>query len=226
VNRRIVIKTSLICFGIFLLLASAAVWLFSSKLSGSKYTFEDVIVADTKIEKGTIITELMLTEKSIPAEAKTKFMTGDKEKVVGTKAGEIIEAGDSIRTYSLLEKDKWFNDDERITVLPMEVEERMANLITRNSLIDIKTVSKEGRSLPKIVLSKVLVDDVIDENGISLGGTGVNKKAYAKLILSREQRDRLFAAKETGRLIYELYCNDVQKEPPEEYKLPNEFLIK
>lgn len=225
-NRRIIIKTSLICFGIFMLLASAAVWFYVSKLSVSRYTFENVIVADSRIEKGTTITELMLARKSIPTEAKTRYMTGDMDRVVGTRATETIETGDFIRTYGLLEKDKWFSDDERITVLPMEVEERMANLITRNSLIDIKTVPKEGRSLPKVVLSKVLVDDVIDENGLSLGETGVNKKAYAKLVLTREQRERLFAARETGKLIYELYCNDGQKEPSEEYKIPNEFLIK
>jgi len=209
-----------------MLLASAAAWLFINKLYDSRYTFEDVIVANTQIEKGTIITELMLAKKSIPKETKTRFMTGDLSEVIGTKAGATTEEGDFIRTYTLQEKEKWFDEDQRITVLPMEVEERMANLITRNSFIDIKTVPKEGRSLPKIVLSKIRIDDVIDENGVSLGTTGVNKKAYAKLFLSREQRDRLFAAKETGRLIYELYCDDGQREPPEEYRIPSEFLLK
>jgi len=222
-NKRIIIKTALICFGIFTLLASLCVWIVSSNVALAREESSEVIVAGVKIEKGTVISKSMLTLKSIPIDAKNKFMIDKAEDIIGTRASTTIEAGDFIRDYSLLKKGSWYTDDDRITVLPMEVEERMANLIVKNSYIDIKVVPKTGKSLPKSVLSKVLVSDVIDENGVSLGDTGVNKKAYVKLILSKDQRNRLYAAKEIGKLIYELYCDEGQKQPDEEFAIPEEF---
>ena len=224
VNKRLIIKTSLICFGVFMFLASLGAWLLVGKIVNAKDITVDVIVAGVKIEKGIIITEKMLTKKSIPIDSKNNFMVEQAKDIIGTKANITTEAGDYIRIYSLVNKENWFKEDDRITVLPMEVEERMANLIIKNSYIDIKMVPKTVKSLPISVLSKVRVDDVIDENGVSLGGTGVNKKAYVKVVLSKEQRDRLFTAREMGRLIYELYCDEGQKKPEEEFKIPHEFL--
>jgi Flp pilus assembly protein CpaB len=219
----LIIKTSFICFGIFILVASLCAWLIGANVALAREETAEVVLAGIRIESGSVITKGMLATKSIPLESKNKYMVERIEDVVGKKAGATIEAGDFIRDYAIMGRDNWYKEDDRITVLPMEVDERMANLIVRNSYIDIKTVPKVGKSLPKSVLSKVLVSDVIDENGVSLGENGVNKKAYVKVILSKDQRNRLYAARETGKLIYELYCDNSQKQPEEEFVIPLEF---
>lgn len=224
-NKRLIVKTVLICSGIFILLTSLLLWVIQSNVALAGEGTTEVVTAAVRIEKGTVITESMVVKKGIPADAKNSFMVSDINEVIGTKASDTTESGDYIRKYSLVKKEDWFKDDDRITVLPMEVEERMANLIRKNSYIDIKMIPKAGKKLPVSVLTKILVYDVIDENGVSLGETGVNKKAYVKVILSGKQRDRLYAAKETGRLIYELYCNDDQKQPEEVFEVPKEFYI-
>jgi len=74
------------------------------------------------------------------------------------------------------------------------------------------------------VLSKVFVEDILDENGLSLGENIGSKKAYAQVVLDNVQRDRVYVASQYGRLLYELYCDSTQKPPTEDFLIPTDEL--
>ena len=151
-------------------------------------------------------------------------MITDASGGVGKKALSRINAGDYIVGYNLLSKDNWFTDDEKIIILPMDIEGRLANLIKKGSLIDIKVVLSKTLSIPETVLSRVTVEDILDENGLSLGDSIGSKKAYTKVVLNSEQRDKVYVASQLGKLIYELYCDSTQKPATEEFHIPPEYL--
>lgn len=219
-NKRVVIKTVFICFGIFLLLCSAAVWSFMGRYELDTEKKYRVLVAKMPIEPGMVIDEGMLDFKTIKESAFNSYMVISRSGVEGMKSLVHISPGDYIRDYTLLPKEKWFKEDDRIIVLPMEVEERLANLIKKDTYIDIKLVHKDLKLVPQLVLTKVKVQDVLDESGVSLGESGANKKAYACLILDEIQRNRLYTARELGSLIFELYCDAAQEPPDEEFQMP------
>ena len=109
-------------------------------------------------------------------------------------------------------------------ILPMDVEGRLANLIKKSSLIDIKVELKDTKAPPQTVLSRVFVEDILDENGLSLGENIGSKKAYAKVVLNNTQRDRLYVATLYGKLLYELYCDNTQKPSEEDFTIPPDVL--
>jgi hypothetical protein len=105
----------------------------------------------------------------------------------------------------------------------MDVEGRLANLIQKGSLIDIKVALEDRKAPPQTVLSKVFVEDILDENGLSLGENIGSRKAYAKVVLDNTQRDRLYVAAQYGKLLYELYCNGAQEPAEENFTIPSEI---
>lgn len=223
-NKRIIIKTALICFGVFLLISAVLIWIFSEKFEIDREKRIQVVVAKMPIQQGTVINREMIGIKTIRESSFNSHMLTDAGEVIGTKAAAQIGQEDYIRTYVLLSKDKWYKEDERIIVLPMEVEERLANLIRKGSYIDIKLAPKEVKAVPKLVLSRVRVEDVLDENGVSLGSNGAAKKAYARVVLDNRQRDRIYVAREMGKLIFELYCDTTQGSAEEEFQIPEGYM--
>ena len=101
----------------------------------------------------------------------------------------------------------------------------LANLINKGSLIDIKVKFKNSKASPQTVLSRIIVEDILDENGLSLGENIGSKKAYAKVVLDKAQRDRVYVASQYGVLIYELYCDNTQRSSVEDFKIPPEGTI-
>ena len=75
-------------------------------------------------------------------------------------------------------------------------------------------------------MSRVFVEDILDENGLSLGENIGSKKAYAQVVLDNAQRDRVYVASQYGRLLYELYCDTTQKPPEEDFIIPTDDLDK
>ena len=59
-NKRIIIKTTLICIGIFLILSSAGIYFFSTKYELDTERKYQVIFAEADIPVGSIITENMV----------------------------------------------------------------------------------------------------------------------------------------------------------------------
>lgn len=55
--------------------------------------------------------------------------------------------------------------------IPVDMEDRLANLINKGSIIDIKVLPIEQKGFLKLVLSKIRVSDMLDENGLSSGMT-------------------------------------------------------
>ena len=108
----------------------------------------------------------------------------------------------------------------------MDVEGRLANLIRKSSLIDIRVLFKDRKVAPQTVLSRVFVEDILDENGLSLEENIGSKKAFAKVVLNQAQRDRLYVAAQCGQLIYELYCDTTQKPSIENFVILKEENVK
>ena len=131
---------------------------------------------------------------------------------MGKKAITNIQRNDYIRTNVLIAKKDWFKDNERIIILPTSVEERLANLIKKGSYIDIR-LKKESSDIVETILYKVRVEDVLDETGTSVDSkSGINSRTtYMELVLDIDERQKLYTAKMAGKLIYELYCDEMQK---------------
>jgi Flp pilus assembly protein CpaB len=211
-GKRLVIKTALICFGIFLILNSIVlVYIFKEyplDLEGRV----SVVVAAVDISEGTIIEEKHLKIKEIQNSASNSLLCTDIVQVIGKKANVDIKRSDYVRTTTLIDKKSWFKDDERIIILPMNIEERLANLIQKGSYIDIR-LKKEASEIIDTILYKVRVEDVLDEAGTSLDSKSAmnSKTIYMKLVLDREDRQKIYTATSSGKLIYELYCDEMQK---------------
>jgi|LSQX01.2.fsa_nt_gb Flp pilus assembly protein CpaB len=222
-NKRIIIKTTLICIGIFLILSSAGIYFFSTKYELDKEEKHQVVIAAADISVGSIITENMVTEKTIKESGLTPHMLQNSEQVVGMKVLSPILKGDYIPQYNLLPSDKWHKDDDRTIILTVDMEERLANLIKKGSVIDIKVLPEERKALPKLVLSRIMVSDVLDENGLSSGDAIGNRKGYIVVVLDNQQRNRIYAAIQYGKLMYELYCDLTQPKEIEDFVITKEF---
>lgn len=221
-NRRIILKTVLICLGIFLILSSAGIYLLSNKYELDTEKKYQVMIAAANIPTGAVITKEMVAVRTIKESGYNPHMAQSPGQVVGMKALAPILNGDYIPEYNLLPQDKWYKDEDRVIILPMDVEGRLANLIKKGSLIDIRVEFKDSKAPPQTVLSRIFVEDILDENGLSLGENMGSKKAYAKVVLNKVQRDRIYVASQYGALIYELYCDSIQKPSTEDFKIPPE----
>jgi hypothetical protein len=60
-----------------------------------------------------------------------------------------------------------------------------------------------------------------DQHRLEIG----SKKAYAKVVLDKAQRDRIYVALQYGTLIYELYCDNTQHPLIEDFKIPQENAV-
>lgn len=219
-NKRIILKTVLVCLGTFLILASAGIYFFSSKYELDTDKKYRVIIAAADIPMGGVITSEMVTYRTIKESGYNPHMVQSPGQVVGMRALSPIMKGDYIPEYDLLPPNKWYKDDDRTIILPMDVEGRLANLIKKGSLLDIKVELKDSKASPQTVLSRVFVEDILDENGLSLGENIGSKKAYAEVVLDKQQRDRVYVASQYGTLIYELYCDNTQKPSIEDFIVP------
>ncbi len=208
-GKRIIIKTTLICFGIFLIICTVVFSYVLKKYPLDLEKHVGVVVAAIDIDEGTIIEDRHIKKKLIQQSASNNLMLSEASLVVGQKAARKISGNDYIRSGDLIKKDSWYEEDDRIIILPVSIEERLANLIRRGSYVDIK-LKKELVHEIETILSKVKVEDVLDESGNSLDSiNGVNSRtAYMKLILNESERRKIYHASDSGKLIYELYCNE------------------
>lgn len=109
-NKRIIIKTTLICIGIFFILSSAGIYFFSAKYELDTEKKYQVIVAEADIPAGSVITENMVSYKTIKESGLTSHMLQNSEQVVGMKVLSSILKGDYIPQYNLLPSDKWHKE--------------------------------------------------------------------------------------------------------------------
>lgn len=223
-NKRIILKTIIICVGVFLILSSFGVYYLFHNYEFEKEAKVEVLVASTDIEEGMVVNESMAALITIRESALNNYMVGDLKGVAGKKALKEIAQGDYITSYDLLPQDKWYKDEDKIIVIPMDLEARLANLIKKGSLVDIKVAYTDIKSVPQVVLPKVRIDDILDENGAATDDTIGGKKAYGKFVLNDLQRDKIYIASQLGKLIFELYCDSTQKPTQEEFQIPNEYL--
>ncbi len=208
-GKRIIIKTILICTGIFLILnAIILAYIFKTyPLDLEKYV--PAVVAAVDIESGTILEPRHVRERLIKESALNSAMETELDSVLGKKTVGRISSNDYLRGSDLVDKKSWYAKDERIIILPVSMEERLANLIRKGSLIDIR-LKKESGGVIETVLNKIIVVDMLDENGNSIDSkVGMNSRiAYMELILNEEKRHKVYASLAEGKLIYELYCNE------------------
>ena len=219
-GRKLVLKTILICLGIFTILSAAAWFYIFSIYKIDTEQSTTVLVAATDIKANTILNESLFSKKTIKISASSESMLTDIIECQGSKTIGQINKGDYIYKYNLIPKNKIYTDDIRAIVLQATIEERLANLIHGGSLIDIIVTLNNSTEPPQVVLSKVRVDAVFDESGINAEGNEIgSKKAFLKLLLNKPQRERIYSAKANGTLAYELYCDETQKPSREGYKI-------
>lgn len=211
-SKRLIIKTVLICLGLFLILDSAIFAYVFTKYPINTEKTVAVIVATTNIKEGTVIEESFLRKKQVYASSVSSSVETEMGNVAGKKALTNIHRDDYIRVHDLLERKDWYKDDERIIILPVSMEERLANLIRKGSYVDIR-LQRDTGEVTEDVLYKIQVKDVLDDAGIALDSkSAVNSKtAYLKLVLGKNDREKIYSASRSGKLIYELYCDSTQK---------------
>ena len=211
-SKRLIIKTTLICFGIFLILNTLIFTFFLKKYPLDSEEHILVPVAAVDIDQGTVIQEKQLRMKDIQKSASNSTIAINIGQIIGKRAKTEIKRNDYIRDSDLISKNNWFKEDDRIIILPMSIEERLANLIKKGSYVDIR-LKKESSAIVETILYKVKVEDVLDEMGNSLDSKASmnTKTAYMELILDEEDRQKIYSATMSGKLIYELYCDETQK---------------
>lgn len=210
-NKRLILKTVLICTGIFILIFSSMVFYFLKNYQLDTEPRINVLIASSDINQGDIIREKSLSTKTIKASAVNKYMLTDTKSAIGQKMLNKTAAGDYIRQYDLLPPQKWHADDDRIIVVQTDIKTRNANLIKKGSFVDVVTLPTKDLSIqPRVVLSKIEVYDVLDETGNSVGSEIGNRIAFLKLILNNAQRESLYSAMASGSIGFELYCNKLQ----------------
>ena len=211
-GKRLVIKTALICFGIFLIINSIALVYIFRQYPLDLEERISVMAAAVDIDEGTIIEEKHIKTKEIQNSASNNLLATEIGQVLGKKAITKIARNDYVRNTTLIAKENWFDDDERIIILPMSIEERLANLIQKGSYVDIR-LKKEVSDIVETILYKVRVADVLDETGTSLDSKSAmnSNTIYMELILDIDERQKIYTATMTGKLIYELYCDETQK---------------
>lgn len=222
-NKRLVIKTTLICTGIYIILAGIAVFALNSNCQLDTEKRISVMVAANDILPGEVIKDFMVEYRNIRESDFSPNMLTQKDQYINFKTSILVKSGDYIFSYNLMSPDKWKSEDARTIVLPMNIDERLANLMQKGSIINIKVLPEGRKTIPKLVLSRITVSYMLDENGLSMGDSIGNKKAYAVVVLNDLQRDRLYAAMQDGKLMYELYCDLTQPKEEEDYIIPPEF---
>lgn len=223
-NKRIALKTALICSGIFIILISiAAYYIFTNYPLDTEGRVEAVI-ASKDIKPGDVLTTEMLTMVSIRETAITEGMLTDMQEGIGNKAMFPVKAGEYLQKSWFISKKDWAGENERMIVLPMDIESRLANLIKKGSYIDIRVIPNENKLIPKTVISKIIVEDILDENGLSLEESIGSKKGYAVLKVTPLQSLRINAAAQLGKLTFELYCDETQPKVGEDFIIPETIL--
>lgn len=209
--KRVIIKTVLICFGVFLILSTILSAYIFNKYPLDMEKRISVVIAATDIREGAVIGEKDIEIKEIPLSVANESMVLSTKQVIGRKSGIQMQRYDYVRIQDLISRENWYKEDERIIILPVNIEERLANLIKKGSYIDIGLKKEIGNSV-EIILTKVKVEDVLDEMGTSLNSkAGKNSRiAYMKFIMNENERQKVYKARSTGKLIYELYCDDNQ----------------
>jgi hypothetical protein len=223
VNKRLIIKTTLICTGIYIILAAIAVFVLNLNYQLDTEKRINVIVATNDILPGEVIKDSMVESRSIRESDFSPNMLIQPVQCNNSKTSVPVKSGDYIFSYNLISPGKWQSEDARTIVLPMTIDERLANLIKKGSIINIKVLPEGRKTIPKLVLSRITVSDMLDENGLPIGDAIGNKKAYAVVTLNDMQRNRLYAAMQDGKLMYELFCDLTQPKEDEDYTIPSEF---
>lgn len=213
-GKRLILKTVMICVGIFILIFSGVSYFVLNKYEFDTEKRIGVLIACYDINEGDIIDVNSIAYKTIKASSLNNYMVTDNSLAVGKKVTHKTLAGDYIRKYDLLPSQKWYRNDDRIIVIQVDVETRLANLIKKGSYVDISTaLNKDLTGERQLVLAKVKVEDVLDENGVSVSSDIGSKKAFLKFILNQSEREKLNKAKAVGKLDFELYCDKTQKPP-------------
>ena len=217
-KKRFVLKVFLLVLGLCLLLfGGGSFWFFSNYDIDTDETVM-VLVATRNIEKQEIVDLASFSQKEIKKSTVNDFFIQDVESILGQRSLYDIPNGEYVKGYMFSEFT--YEDDLRIITTPVNFHERLANQIRRNSLIDV--ILFEENKKPKVVLSKISVNDILDELGNSMQRATTSGEYSLKFLLNSTQRKRFYIASELGDIGFELYLDDQQEAPYEEFIIPEE----
>lgn len=221
--RRTVIKTVLICCGVFLLGLSATSYALFSRFPLDMEKRLNVAVFAVNAEEGEVLEEGMIMMKGIRESALNDYMVRDVSAVVGKRLMVPARKGDYVASYRVAGDEEIYSEDEKLIAIELATVDRMANIIGRGSYVDIVLKYDKTQRLPQIVLSKVKVEELVDTNGDPVERCSGGKAVYARLRLGKAQRDRLYAASDMGRLLCETYASPLQKAAAEDFVIPESY---
>ena len=208
---RVYLKAYGIAFTVFTILAILGVWYFLSHFKIDTDTYVTVVTATEGLVPGTIVSDSQVLTKRVKASSVSMYVVNDIKSVVGKKLIAKVAKDDFFRGYELLGSEQWKKDDEREMTICFDYDARVGNTVKKGSYVDVRLLSKE-KSAPKVVISKILIDEIFDEAGLVVVDTDKlgSRKAFLRFVLNKEQRDRLYIASESGKLRLDLYYDSSQ----------------
>ncbi len=181
-----------------------------------------VVVAAKSFSFGDKINETNIRLKKIKENQYSNIFIKNPNELINKVTTHDILEGDFFTETDYSDSNKLYHEDDMVTIIPMTLEQRLANMITPGSIVDIK-IQPDLKNAPITVLTGIKIEAMMDENGKTIENiTGYPKTVFAKLILNKDQRNKLYIAKNMGPLIFELYTYYNQKKSPEKVIISND----
>lgn len=216
-NKRLVIKTALICWGIFLVIIGGILYFMNNPENQIKRETTTVLVANMNIKAGQKLTSDLYRKIKIPVDFVTPKMVKASELSVSKVYGNNVWCTSEIYRGEYIMKDDLdtigakVKKDLRITIIPLDMEGRLANLIKKGSVVDLRVQEAGSNNSTKLVLQGLEILDMLDEAGNSTVLSAPSRKAYIKVMLDRNKLDALYKAQNAGKIIMELYVSPLQQ---------------
>lgn len=160
-------KKLLMFLGILLVTASATMLLLGANKKAHENADVGVIVASEDIEKGTAITEKMITYKSEPKNRLIPGAITDKRKIVGKIVNSNIYKYDYILEQHITKEAK-SDPDTRIISLPVALDDGAVG-VKKGDIVDIFSINKQDRTA-SLLLPAVRILEVRTRSNEELSG--------------------------------------------------------
>lgn len=212
-------KAVLITSGVFLIIIGIMIYLYLKDPERNYLYYEggnfvDMVIAKKDIQPGEVIDDSHLRVIKIRENelVNKKAFASNVDNLIGKKALYPIKNGQILPLEYFLPKEKWYENGYDFAI-EVDVPTTVANSICIGDYIDINVAygmdDMETLTIGDlyvnfdVVISKVLVEDIKDANGVSIKNSQEGDQfvpQYLKVCLSYEQIDNYLGAKKEGTI--------------------------
>lgn len=161
-----------------------------------------VVVAKEDLKEGTIVSESNTTLEKRDSNSLVKGYYTDPYKVYGTKLNENVQANQELSEFNTLNKEELKKQDLRLVSIKgfePKQDSFTAYSIHPKDKVDLYFFDKNGVMEKEPVLTEVLVEDLVNADGISYKNkTEAFKPTYATLWVNKEQLEDIHQKQELG----------------------------